>query len=66
MRRVTRAFFHVTTWMIGTLTLASALPAFAAPPPLITLAALARQEGWHPDAGDPRPNLVPSRSRRER
>ena len=45
-------------WLIGALMLAMGVPAFAATPAQITLGALARQEGWDPDAGDPRPNLA--------
>ena len=48
------------TWFIVTLTIAMSVPAFAGTPPSITLAALARQEGWDPEGGDipGHPNLA--------
>lgn len=52
-----RALLRGTAWLLGTLTLAMSVPAFAATPPQVTLSALARQEGWDPDVADPRPNM---------
>lgn len=54
-RRLSR---RATSFTLTMLALAYSLPAFAAAPAATTLGALARQEGWDPDAGDPRPNLA--------
>lgn len=43
--------------LFGALATMASVAAFADAPPAITLAALAHQEGWNPDEGDP-PNLA--------
>lgn len=52
-RALRSALLCGTAWFVGTLTIGTFAPAFAGAPPAITLAALARQEGWNPDEGAP-------------
>lgn len=55
-----RALALSITFLVGALTIATSIPAFAGTPPSIMLAALARQEGWDPEGGDTpgHPNLA--------